>query len=319
MDLRRLRTFVVVAEQGTVSSAAKTLRITQPALSRQLQDLQGEFGVRLFDHVGRRLRLTAEGAELVPTCRNLLSQADNVLEHARSLARGDSGELNVGAPPHLIASVFPGFLRLFAAKYPRVRVKTVEAGSVDQLELMRRGELHAAVGFLDAKQTEFVAYPLPPVRLLVAYNPAGGFSFAKTVEVSDLADVPLLLLVQGFGTRKSFDAACRLERMVPSVFIESAVPETLLALARESHGVAIVPSTAQIDRQSLRVSPLIFRGSQLTVDIALLWSGTRRLPSYAEAFSAMLAAHMRAVISEFSAGDGGGHSIRRQKKKMARN
>ena len=256
---------------------------------------------------------------MVPTCRNLLSQAANVLEHARSLAHGDSGELNVGAPPHLIASVFPGFLRQFAAKYPRVRVKTVEAGSVDQLELMRRGELHAAVGFLEAKQTEFVAYPLPPVRLLLAYNPTGGFSFAKTVEVSDLADVPLLLLVQGFGTRKSFDAACRLERMVPSVFIESAVPETLLALARESHGVAIVPSTAQIDRQSLRVSPLIFRGSQLTVDIALLWSGTRRLPSYAEAFSAMLAAHMRAVISEFSAGDGGGHSIRRQKKKMARN
>src|SRR6516225_2592160 len=80
MDLRRLRTFVVVAEQGTVSSAATTLRITQPALSRQLQDLQAEFGVRLFDHVGRRLRLTAEGAELVPTCRGRLlgGKADGI-------------------------------------------------------------------------------------------------------------------------------------------------------------------------------------------------------------------------------------------------
>jgi LysR family cyn operon transcriptional activator len=318
MDLRRLRTFVVVAEQGTVSSAAKTLRITQPALSRQLQDLQAEFGVQLFDHVGRLLRLTAEGAELAPTCRNLLSQADNVLEHAHSLAQGDSGELNVGATPHTIASVFPGFLRQFAAKYPRVRVKTVEAGSVDQLELMRRGELHAAVGFLEGKETEFIAYPLPPVRLLVAYNPTGGFSFAKKVEARDLADVPLLLLVQGFGTRKSFDAACRLERIVPNVFMESSAPETLLALARESHGVAIVPSTAQIGRRSLRVSPLIFRGSQLTVDIALLWSGTRRLPRYAEAFGAMLAAHMRAVSPQFEAGDRSGHSIRRRKK-MAHN
>jgi DNA-binding transcriptional LysR family regulator len=313
MDLRRLRTFVVVAEQGTVSSAAKTLRITQPALSRQLQELQAEFGVRLFDHVGRRLQLTAEGAELVPTCRNLLSQADNVLEHARSLAQGDSGELNVGATAHMIATVFPGFLRQFAVKYPRVRVKTIEAGSVDQLELLRRAELHTAVAFLEGRETEFVAYPLPPVRLLVAYNPAGGFSFAKMVEVSDLAYVPLLLLVQGFGTRKSFDAACRLERMVPNVFMESSAPETLSALARESHGVAIVPSTAQIDRR-LRVSPLIFRGSQLKVDIALLWSGTRRLPRYAEAFGAMLAAHMRAVSPQFEAGDGGGHSTRRRMK-----
>jgi LysR family cyn operon transcriptional activator len=105
--------------------------------------------------------------------------------------------------------------------------------------------------------------------------------------------------------------------MVPNVFMESAAPETLLALAREGHGAGIVPSTAQIDRRSLRVSPLIFRGNQLTVDITLLWSGTRRLPRYAEAFSAMLAAHMRAVIPEFGAGDGGRRSIRRQKK-MAR-
>ena len=139
MDLKRLRTFVVVAEQGTVSNAAKTLRITQPALSRQLQDLQAEFGVALFDQVGRRLRLTAEGAELVPACRSLLGQADGLLEHARSLAQGDSGELNVGAQAHLIASVFSGFLREFAAKYPRVHVRTVEAGSVDQLEFLRRG------------------------------------------------------------------------------------------------------------------------------------------------------------------------------------
>jgi len=105
--------------------------------------------------------------------------------------------------------------------------------------------------------------------------------------------------------------------MVPNVFMESAAPETLLALARESHGVAIVPSTAQIDRRSLRVSPIIFRESQLTVDNALLWSGTRRLPRYAEALSAMLAAHMRAVCPQSGAEDGGGRSIRRQKK-MAR-
>ena len=133
MDLKRLRTFVVVAEQGTIASAAETLRITQPALSRQLKDLQAEFGVPLFDQVGRRLRLTPEGAELLPTCRALLGQADDLLEYARSLAEGDRGELRIGATPHTIASVFPGLLRQFAVRYPQVRVKTIEAGAVDQL------------------------------------------------------------------------------------------------------------------------------------------------------------------------------------------
>ena len=296
-------TFVVVAEQGTVSGAAKTLRITQPALSRQLQDLQAEFGVALFDQVGRRLRLTAEGAELVPACRSLLGHADGLLEQARSLAQGDSGELNIGAPAHLIASVFSGFLREFAAKYPRVHVRTVEAGSVDQPELLRLGDLHAAVGFLDGNEKEFVVYPLPSVKALLAYNP-GGLSFAPTVDVRALGEVPLLLLVQGFGTRKSFDAACRLERVFPNVFMESSSPETLLALARGSLGAAVVPSTARIDRRSLRLAAVTFRGRPLTTEVAVLWSGTRRLPRYAEAFSTILAAHMQRVTPQFEEQDG---------------
>jgi DNA-binding transcriptional LysR family regulator len=78
MDLKRLRTFVTVADRGTVSGAAQALRITQPALSRQLQDLREEFGVPLFEQVGRRLQLTTEGADLLPTCRSLLTQADTV-------------------------------------------------------------------------------------------------------------------------------------------------------------------------------------------------------------------------------------------------
>src|SRR5262249_44431518 len=159
-------------------------------LSRQLKDLQAEFGVTLFDQVGRRLRLTAEGAELVPPCRSLLGQSSGLLEHARSLAQGDSGELNVGAPAHLIASTFSGFLRDFAAKYPRIHVKTVEAGSVDQLELLRRGDLHAAVGFRNGNEKEFVVYPLTSVKALLAYNPSSGLSFAPTVDVCELAEVP---------------------------------------------------------------------------------------------------------------------------------
>src|SRR5262245_231930 len=136
MDLKRLRTFVTVAERGTVTGAAVALRITQPALSRQLQDLQSEFGVSLFEQVGRRLQLTAEGSELLQTSRTLLGQADTLLEHARSLAEGDIGELRIGATSHMIGNVFPTFLRRFAEDYPRVRVKTVEAGGIDQWDLL---------------------------------------------------------------------------------------------------------------------------------------------------------------------------------------
>jgi DNA-binding transcriptional LysR family regulator len=73
MDLRRLKTFVTVAELGTVSKAAVHLRIGQPALSRQISDLQQELGLRLFDRVGRLLVLTAQGEQLLVDCRRVMT------------------------------------------------------------------------------------------------------------------------------------------------------------------------------------------------------------------------------------------------------
>src|SRR3954451_17058115 len=99
MDLRRLRTFVTVAEQGSVSKAALRLHISQPGLSRQIQELQHELGLRLFDRVGRRLVLTAEGEQLLGSSRNLLNHASLLSEQAHLLKRGDTGALNVGASP----------------------------------------------------------------------------------------------------------------------------------------------------------------------------------------------------------------------------
>ena len=75
MDLRHARTFVTVAELGTVSKAAVHLRVAQPALSRQISNLEQELGLKLFDRVGRRLVLTGEGEQLLGDCRGLLSHA----------------------------------------------------------------------------------------------------------------------------------------------------------------------------------------------------------------------------------------------------
>src|SRR5882757_5944281 len=110
MDLRRIRTFVAVAEQGGVSRAALRLHIAQPALSRQIRALQEELGFQLFERVGRRLSLTGEGEEFLRDCRSLLSHAGSVVERAQSLRRGNTGVLRVAASPQMIESVFPIFL-----------------------------------------------------------------------------------------------------------------------------------------------------------------------------------------------------------------
>jgi DNA-binding transcriptional LysR family regulator len=143
MDLKRLQTFVAVTEQGSVSRAAERLRITQPALSRQIRDLQCEFGVTLFQLVGRRLVPTGEGEEFLGHCRDLLGHAEAVADRARSLAQGDAGVLRVAATPQLIESVFTGFLGRYAQLRPQVQVK-------------------------------LTALTMPPVQVLVAHAPSLG-------------------------------------------------------------------------------------------------------------------------------------------------
>ena len=114
MDLRHLRTFVTVAEQGTVSKASLRLRVAQPALSRQISDLEAELGIRLFDRIRRRLVLSADGERLLGECRTILTAVGSIRERAQLLRRADSGVLKVVAPPppdRRSAFEFPASLR----------------------------------------------------------------------------------------------------------------------------------------------------------------------------------------------------------------
>src|SRR6266550_1932149 len=145
MDLRRLRTFVAVADLGTVSKAALRLRIGQPALSRQISDLQQELGLRLFDRVGRGLVLTAEGEQFLGDCRGVLGHIDSLGERVELLRRGDRGVLKVAAPPQTIESILSTFLPRYAERFPNVHVKLTEALGPDQSAMLERGEVHVGI------------------------------------------------------------------------------------------------------------------------------------------------------------------------------
>src|SRR5215467_4887704 len=148
MDLRHARTFVTVAELGTVSKAALRLRVAQPALSRQIGDLEHELGLRLFDRVGRRLLLTSEGEQLLSECRALLTHAGAVRERAELLRRGDSGVLKVAASPQHIESVLSQFLYRYAERYPNVEVQVSEGTGSEILAMLERGEIHLGQNLL---------------------------------------------------------------------------------------------------------------------------------------------------------------------------
>lgn len=300
MDLRHARTFVTVAELGTVSKAAARLHIAQPALSRQIGNLEQDLGLKLFDRVGRRLVLTGAGEQLLGDCRGLLSYASAIGERAQLLRRGDAGTLSVAASTQFIEAVMCDFLRRYAQSYPDVRVKLTEAVAwSDTLGMLERGEIHIGQNLLRAVppgDPRFAAHPLEEVDLLGAWRGPLALGKNGAVEIARLSSHPLLLLDTSFVSRRTFDATCRLAGAEPNVVFESRTPHTLLAMAEKGHGVAIVPSAVRIDRYSLRVVRVIYRRRPLREPLALFWDKRRPLPQYAASFCAMLAEHVREVF-----------------------
>src|SRR5262249_9381260 len=126
MNLRHLRTFVAIADGGGMTSAAGRLNMTQPTASRQIDALESELGVSLFDRVGRRLQLTSEGEDLLQRSRRLLADAESLGERARALKKGEAGTLRVGATPQAIESILADFLVLYRQRHPRIEVRVVE-------------------------------------------------------------------------------------------------------------------------------------------------------------------------------------------------
>lgn len=153
MNFRYARTFVTVADVGTVSKAAILLRIAQPALSRQLSAFEQDLGLKLFDRVGNRLVLTGEGEQLLSDCRVLLNYVSALGERAQLLRRGDTGVLKVAASPQFIKSVLAGFLHAYADRYPNVQVKLIEAlGWPETAAMLECGEIHLGQNLLRAVQ-----------------------------------------------------------------------------------------------------------------------------------------------------------------------
>jgi DNA-binding transcriptional LysR family regulator len=299
MDLRHLRTFVTVAEQGTVSRAALHLRVAQPALSRQIADLEAELGVKLFDRVRRRLVLTGEGEHLLNDCRAVLGAVGSLSERALLLRRPDAGVLKVAATPQMIDGVLSKFLLRYAGRHPHVQVRLTEAAGPAALAILERGELHVAMSSLQALaagEHPFETFLLPPTQFLACCNPSADLTDRASMDIVDLASHPLLLLDDSFFVRKTFDAACRLAGLRPNIFVESRTPHTLLSLAEAGHGVAIVPSVLPTQRYRLRVVRLTHRRRPLQEPLAILWDKRRALPGYAKDFCQALAAYMREVF-----------------------
>src|SRR5712671_4287020 len=244
MELRHLRYFVAVAEALNFTKASARLRVAQPALSRQMTDLEDEIGVDLMKRSPRGVTLTAEGRLFLDEVRELLKRADVSVEKVRALARGEYGELHVGYAPSPTVEILPPALAAFQKAVPRVKVLLHDLSSDELIAGLQNATLELAVMVRQPVGDETAGIQFELLRtypLCVAMTAAHPFARLKSVSLERLAAEPLV----GFR-RKDYPEYNRILdrlfapiRATPRIAVECDSASSLITEVEAGRGVAL--------------------------------------------------------------------------------
>jgi LysR family hydrogen peroxide-inducible transcriptional activator len=249
MELHQLRYFCSVAEAGSFSRAAEQSHVSQPSLSQQIIKLEDELGTRLFDRLGRSVRLTETGQTFLPRARAVLRELEaargDVAEQKDSLG----GSVTIGVIPTVAPYFLPQRLTRFSRKFPLVRLTVVEEITPVLLDRVRASKVDLAILALPIRGHEFETFSLLAERLFAALPPGHKLAKRRSLSLKDLRAQPFLLLRDGHCFRDTAVAACDRARLHPQIVFESGQFSSLLSMVGAGMGVSIVPEMA-IDKKS---------------------------------------------------------------------
>jgi len=278
MELRHLRYFLAVGEALNFTKAAAQLRVAQPALSRQVQDLEDEIGVDLMKRSPRGVTLTAEGKLFLDEVRELLKRADESVEKVRALARGEYGELHVGYAPSPTVEILPPALAAFQKAVPRVKVLLHDLSSDELIAGLRNGTLELAITVEPAgEQTAGIEFEVLSTQpLWVAMTAAHSFARLKSIPLEKMAAETLVGL-----SRKDYPEYYRfLERLFatihakPRIAVECDSASSLITEVEAGRGIALAsPNFKLVAGKRLLYRPLTGTTEVASVGIARATKG----------------------------------------------
>lgn len=257
MTPHQLRTFLSVAEAGSVSDAADRLVVSQSAVSASLAGLQRELGVRLLERHGRGIRLTGEGAVYAGYARRILGLLDEALIAARDGNRPERGHVRLAAVPTAGEQVVPGYLATFRRRYPAAQVSLDVGARDDVFARLVAHEVDLAVAGRPPASSALVSRALADNDLVLVARPGLVPTVRRRAEPARLAAVPWLLREPGSGTRETMLGYLAERELVPQQLTLGA-NGAVIAGAVAGLGVTLVSRAAvarEISAGQLEVLP----------------------------------------------------------------
>ncbi len=274
MELRHLRYFVAVAEEENVTRAAARLHVAQPALSRQVRDLEEAVGVVLFERQARALRLTEAGRLFLDEARKVLAQVEVALQTVREFAHGQRGELHVGYAPSLTTEILPRALRLFYEACPRVQVRLHDLSTEEMLAGLRAGQLQAALLARSSRAGLEGLVFREVARLPMAVAMAQGHPLCRKKKLTPAAFAGLPYVAYSRAEYPEYHAmleqAFRKTRPAPVLAAEFDSSTALIAAVEAGAGFAIVQeSFSNLSGNRLIIRPL--ESAQAVIFFGIAW------------------------------------------------
>ncbi len=292
MDTHLLEVFRTVAHLGSITAAAHRLRFTQSAVSRQINTLETETGVRLFDRLPRGVALTEEGRTLLPHADAILDRLTVARRAVDDLRTLTAGRLRVGAFPTAVAALVPRALAAFRTAYPEVALSLVEGLTPTLLDAVAAGEADVAVvssspaGPIDPAR--FTLHPILDERLLVAVARDHPLARRRTVRLADLAEDAFI--AGSASAEETLLRAALPTGFRPRIDIVAADWTGKLGCVAAGLGVALVPALAMrtkpADIALLRLHP----DDEPTRQIHAATAAGRATPAAVSRFLPLLAA-----------------------------
>ncbi|HEU4566461.1 MAG TPA: LysR family transcriptional regulator [Marmoricola sp.] len=249
MQLGHLRYFVATADAGTVTAAAAAVHVTQPALSRQLRQLERDLGVDLFDRRAGRLTLNRTGRALLPAARRLLDAASELQSAARFHARGRVERLVIAAPTVTLTELVAPFVATMTEDDPVVDVRGADGSTTAEM-------LDAGADLAIGAHRPHAPYRSRTLAVLPvwAYVDAGDpWSSRQRVTLAELLTRPLIGLPATFHAREALDAAVAAAGTSYTALVEAGSGTIAQALAAAGRGVAVVTDDPRFDLVPLAV------------------------------------------------------------------
>jgi DNA-binding transcriptional LysR family regulator len=262
MELRHLRYFVAVAEAENVTRAAAKLHVAQPAVSRQIRDLEEELGLALLERSPKSVRLTDAGRIFLEEARAVLLRADDAVKAVRAVAGGSRGVLHVGYAPSLTVQILPRALRRFQVDWPGVRVSMHDLSTEEMLAGLRENRLDLAlmVSPTTAKLRGLKFHELARYAMCAAVAPGHRLARVKSLTLAHALAEPLI----GYSRDEYPEYHIAIEAIFASLDREPSIIEkhdsvtSLIAAVEAGRGLALVPSAmACMVGPRLKILPLL--------------------------------------------------------------